>query len=69
MNLHPSTQALIDSLWPDLNIPPNCDEHHYDKGFKDAVESMCLTLQSDGVPTMMIHRAIRTVADAHANNC
>ena len=68
MEIQDSTQALIEQYWPEQDLAEG-ETYDYDKGFKDAVESMCLALQADGVPTKLIHRLIVTVADAHANNC
>lgn len=68
MNLHDSTAALIEQYWPEGETADTPEDEAYDSGFKDAVESMCLALQADGVPTKLIHRLIVTVADAHCNN-
>lgn len=42
-------------------------EHGYDKGFKDALESVALALIAN-IPSNTLDDAIQTALDAHANN-
>lgn len=44
------------------------EERVYDTGYRDALESLLLALEADGVAFDTLNNALQTAMDAHANN-